>query len=536
MDGGEIRMNRTRLVLLLAATALGLYLTTWSPWVTWAQWGEDGPELEGAVRTLGIPHPTGYPLFLLLGRAIATVLPLPWSAVNVLSLLSAVAAVAAVGWAGAALAHRIRPGRGAEAEGSGFLAGILFAVSLTWWGQSGIGEVYTLHIALAAGALALVVEGGDRRSLLAAYLVGLGLVHHRLMLPFAGLLVAYRGLRGDRRPRWTTVVAFVAPLTLYLVLPLRSRLDPPFDWGNPEGPRTLWATMSGAPYQRYLFADGVGAWLARAGRALRYLPVAQLGGAGAMLALLGLGVAWRRAPREGLLLSLLVLGSLLLAAAYAIPDPAAYFLPAVLGLALAAGLGGGFLLERAAGTPAGATRAAAVSTLLAVLAVPTAFHAAHVAARADAREADGFLYAVEGTAALAPGALVISHGDGRTFSLWYGVDVLSPRPDVVVLYDNLLDWFWYRRNLAERCPDVQLPAPGTPREASWRLLVERNLRRRPVYVTQPEPSLPLRYDATRAGPLYRITEANLTAGASTGTPGTEAPPGPGAARTPPSYR
>jgi hypothetical protein len=529
-------MNRTRLALLLAAVALALHLPAWSPWVTWSHWGEDGPELEGALRTLGVPHPTGYPLFLLLGRVLALGLPLPWSAANLLSLLAAVGAGAGVGLAGAALAKRVRPGHPREATANGFLAGTLFMLSFTWMGQAAIGEVYTLHLALAAWALALLLERGPRPRLLAAYLLGLGLAHHRLTVPLVGLVLLYRFLEGDRRPRPATVAVFLLPLTLYLVLPIRSRFDPPFDWGDPEGLRSLWATVSGAPYRGYLLQDGVGAWLARAGRSLRYLPAAQLGGVGAALALVGLAVTWRRAPREGVLLTGLLLGSVLVAAAYAIPDPAPYYLPAIFGLALAAGVGGAFLLERVLALRGGVLRSAAAAALLAALTAGISLPAARNAARTEARDESAFLYAVEGTAALLPGALVISHGDGRTFSLWYGVHVLSPRPDVVVLYDNLLDWPWYRSYLAERCPEVQLPAPGTPREASWRLLVERNLARRPIYVTEPEPSLPLRYGILGAGPLYRVTEANLTARASSERPGT-APRRPAAeARTAPTHR
>ncbi|HEX2612144.1 MAG TPA: DUF2723 domain-containing protein, partial [Fibrobacteria bacterium] len=57
--------------LLVAVLALAVYLVTLSPFMTW----EDSGELATAAATLGIPHPTGYPLFAMLGR-IFSVLPL----------------------------------------------------------------------------------------------------------------------------------------------------------------------------------------------------------------------------------------------------------------------------------------------------------------------------------------------------------------------------------------------------------------------------------------------------------------------------
>ena len=90
-------MTERRLFFLLIAVALALYLPTASGLVTWSHFGEDGPELEGAARTLGIAHPPGYPLFILGAHVLGTFLPPPASAVNLLTLLAAAVAVGAVG-------------------------------------------------------------------------------------------------------------------------------------------------------------------------------------------------------------------------------------------------------------------------------------------------------------------------------------------------------------------------------------------------------------------------------------------------------
>src|SRR5437899_1481108 len=88
-----------------ALAALWAYALTLSPTVAWVNLGEDSGDLLAASATLGIPHPTGYPLFVLLGR-LATFLPLGTIAFRI-NLVAAVAAAASVyfvvGLAGAVL-------------------------------------------------------------------------------------------------------------------------------------------------------------------------------------------------------------------------------------------------------------------------------------------------------------------------------------------------------------------------------------------------------------------------------------------------
>ncbi len=507
------------ILLVLAAV---LYLSTWSPALTWEHYGEDGPELEAAGRTLGVPHPTGYPLLMLIVRVVSLAAPPPVSALNLVTLLAAVAAVGAAGMAGRALGRRVWGPDSRWADAAGLLGGAIFATSLTWWKQAVIGEVYTLHIFLVAATLALVFTGGTRRALLAVWLMGLGLAHHLQTVPFILVVIAYAIMGRRRRPHPLMPVLLLAPLSLYLVLVIRSRMDPAFDWGNPETLRSLWWTMSGAPYRGNLFSGGWEMFGPRLLDAAIHGPVAQIGAAGAALAVAGWMAAAVRARREAVALALLFAGTQVVAAAYAIPDSAAYYLPGVLALALSAGLGGAWLLERAvrAGRRAGRWKLAPAAGVAGGLAALFAVHTAGMIPRADVSRLDGASdYARAGMAALAPDALVLAHGDGRTFALWYGAAVLRPRPDVVVLYDNLLDWPWYRDFVARRYPGVGLPPPGLSRPVMRGAMIERHLDERPVYVTELEPELAHLFRTEPAGPLYRVSRRpppDLTGAASTG--------------------
>ncbi len=222
--------------------------------------------------------------------------------------------------------------------------------------------------------------------------------------------------------------------------------------------------MSGAPYRGFLLGGGLHATVTRWTDAFIHGPVDQLGLAGAVLAALGLTLAAVRAPRTALLLVLILGSSSAIAAAYAIPDPAAYYLPAVLGLALAAGLGAGALARLAfiAGQNLGSPwRAVPHATALALLTASLVLEVHRVRPHADARwDLAGLEYARIGPATLPPRSLVITSGDGRTFSLWYGAWVLAPRADVAILYDHLLDWPWYQAEVKQQFPDLLLPPVG----------------------------------------------------------------------------
>jgi hypothetical protein len=77
-----------------ALAALWVYAVTLSSTVTWRNHGEDSGDLLVASATLGIPHPTGYPLYVVLGR-VASLVPIGSLAYRI-NLVSALAGAAGV--------------------------------------------------------------------------------------------------------------------------------------------------------------------------------------------------------------------------------------------------------------------------------------------------------------------------------------------------------------------------------------------------------------------------------------------------------
>src|SRR5512144_2894353 len=122
------------LAAALGVGSLLLYGMTAAPSV--AGLFDDTLEFQVVLPTLGIAHPSGYPLYTLLGKLATVLLPLrdPAGRAN---LFSAAAAAVGVFYS---LALRLVHHRGAAA-----VATVALAISPTWWSQATIAEVYALH-------------------------------------------------------------------------------------------------------------------------------------------------------------------------------------------------------------------------------------------------------------------------------------------------------------------------------------------------------------------------------------------------------
>ncbi len=191
-----------RAALAVGAAALLVYLLTLAPTVT--LW--DAGEFLTAARTLGIPHPPGTPLVVLLGHVWGQLLffgNYAWR----LNLLSALSSAATAGFfyliAERALAGEERVTRTAGAAAAALLASFTF----THWQNSNETEVYALATTGIAGIAWLALRWRDQRAepgaarllLLAVYILGLAVGAHLLTLlvgPALSLFV-WHVLRGS---------------------------------------------------------------------------------------------------------------------------------------------------------------------------------------------------------------------------------------------------------------------------------------------------------------------------------------------------
>ena len=230
---------------LAGLVVFALYVLTLAP--TTAMW--DASEYITAAYTLGIPHPPGNPLFVLLGR-VATLLPFGSVAVRVNLLAAASSAVAAAIWflvAERVLAQWFER-RWSRLVGAS-LAALLSATAFTVWNQSVVNEkVYTVSLAFFAIVSWLTVlwcddpdgRRADRLLVLIAYLIGLGYANHPagfLVAPAVGVAVLARRPRTVLRWRLVgaALLALVLGLTPFALEPIRAAHHPAMNEGEPTG-------------------------------------------------------------------------------------------------------------------------------------------------------------------------------------------------------------------------------------------------------------------------------------------------------------
>jgi hypothetical protein len=233
-----VRADRQIAILLFAVVFAG-YLRMIAPDVL----SGDAGEFQFAAWNWGLAHPTGYPLYLLVGGAWQHLLGLlgisPAWALNALNALTGAAAVCLT----YLVVQRWLIGPLIISRIAALFSALYLAANPTFWSQSLIAEVYPLYVVflllIVWAAQGLEIGSTDQedaevypshhrnRILLLFFLVGLSLTHHAMTLLFIPGLLAYIWLVD--RPFWRSprlivgsLLAAALPLLLYLYIPLRS--------------------------------------------------------------------------------------------------------------------------------------------------------------------------------------------------------------------------------------------------------------------------------------------------------------------------
>lgn len=409
----------------MALGALALYIYTAYPEPGWI----DSGVLAFVSHTLDIPHPTGKQLYVILSRLFAAVWPGSFFPLTLLSSLCVSAGV----WT---IARFPYPGGPASAALGGIAAAIALGVAPLVWEQGTINEVHGLQILLFAGFLHFWFHGpSPRRLIMMCYLASLAFGNHGtgiFLAPFlmAGLWQARRRLRLF----WTAVAAGVFGLSLFAYFPIRSAGGALLDWGGTSRWTGFWHHVSGWQYSIWFGADDL-AGLGRSAAAFFGTLWDNLPWLIPPAALFGLYSLWRTKRRAFWASAIAFLFCAYFSCNYTIPDIAAYYLLAVIVVAVWAGIGVAQVHTR--NRWAGYTAAAAVILPL-VAAFPGRLraldrHEFHVAC-------DWVRDALE---TVAPGSLVLTR-EWDHYSPWlYLRFVRGFRPDVNWIDTELLRRSWY---------------------------------------------------------------------------------------------
>lgn len=384
----------------------------------------DSGELSAVAWTLGVAHPTGYPLWTVLAHIWSHIIPLG-EPVWRLSAMSALCA-------GIASWGLFKAGRELGFEtGASVSVAIAFPLLHLTWSTSTQAEVYALGAALVAMFLFLLARWfrGKCHPAPVFYLAGLVLTNHMsgasVVLP--GLVLM--AILNRKALAWAWVL--LVPLTIYLYLPIRSLHEPFFDWGDPQNLTNFLWHITGKQYGVWMFAGGVGVFLTNlsgiAEETWRNWNI------GVLLLILGIFLAqrhWRFTLLAAGLLSFIYL------AGYSIPDIGDYFLPLFTVICLLSG----FALTR--------LRRFSWAGLV-IPGLLFAFNFGKVNRRGDTFARD---FARAHLADLEPGALALCNYWDLVSPVLYLQHVKGERQDIAIIDKELLRRSWYIKHIKVHHP------------------------------------------------------------------------------------
>ena len=476
--------------------ALLFYSWTLAPTVTLT----DSGELVVVARGLGIAHPPGVPLWIILAH-LASLVPLGNVAQRInfssavfaaltCAMLTLVVAEVIVTASYLAAAKRRKKGSKKIEElavtqpmvaAPALGAGLLMAFSRTLWSYATITEVYALNALLIVTIFFLMLRWRrriveDRMHLSigqvtrhdvflysAALIFGLALgVHHvtvALTLPAVAVIVfRTQGVRffTSRRLVYAALISIGALVAVYAYLPLAASRSPVINWGHPRSLQEIWWHLTGRQYQVYFSfkPEIMGEQFAEFCRmALRefgfpWLPLSLV------LAFAGLGDAFKRDRTIFWFLLTIVIADLAYALSYEIAeDKDAYYLPTFISIAIAAGLGIRWLIRGALSKSLPVVKPS-LAAVVAVLVVSTIALTANWPFNNRRRYFIAHDYVDNLLKAIAPNGLLLTLDWQVVSPMFYAQEIEQLRPDVKVVDINLLRRSWYFDYLKHAYPGL----------------------------------------------------------------------------------
>jgi hypothetical protein len=460
----------------LASLAFAVYLDTLAPTVTFIDSGELGSD----AIVLGIAHPTGYPLFTLLGWLFVHI-PLgmqPIFQLNVLSAILCASALFVFFQCFVLLLSATFAGGETQLDQKSkpriptLLAATTGALTLgfseTYWSEALSVEVYSLHLFLISLVLLLFLKSLQGSNPLIrseaegvsplgawhgfAFVLGLSFANHMTtLLLIPGLCYLFFATHRFSREACLKLLyaapPFLLGLSVYLYLPIRAAQNPVLNWGNPSTLETFLWHVTGKQYRVWFLSSAETAvkqfnyFLEALPSEFAYVPL--------VLAPVGLIHLYRSNRRLLYFTVILFLSCLLYSINYDIHDIDSYFLLAYIVVVVWILIGANVFLDvglRRRGIPVGA-----VVCLLIGL-IPLSLHYQGVDGSRNYTVED---YTRNMFDSFEKNALVISYQwDYFVSSSYYAQLVEKYRSDVIVVDKELLRRSWYFSQLERQHPQL----------------------------------------------------------------------------------
>lgn len=183
----------------------------------------DSGEYQYMAYILGVPHSSGYPLYILLAK-LFTFLPFGDVAyrVNLFSVVAAAVAAPFIYW----IARRLGLNRAPA-----ILASVIFLVTPSMWGGAVQAKTYALHVLLGVITIFFALRWHQQNKLRdfygGAFVFGLGLTNHHViafLAPALAVLLWFNRTRLSRTMIVRGAMLMLLPLLLYAYIPIRANM------------------------------------------------------------------------------------------------------------------------------------------------------------------------------------------------------------------------------------------------------------------------------------------------------------------------
>ncbi len=493
----------------------------------------DSGELATVATTLGIAHPTGYPLFTLIGWMFAHA-PIGLRTIFKLNLMSGLLCAAGLFLFYKFLVFLFDEFLAANRKGEmlptqkafhvylpASFGALMLGLSETYWSQAVSVEVYSLHVVFLGALLFLFAkamyidmtsqngkadrEPGNLYRYFFAFLLGMSFTNHMSTIFLApAFLYLFFSIHGFKSGSWKTIAGLMLPfaigLSVYLYLPYRASEQPLLNWGNPVDFERFFRHTSGKQYAVWLFSSTETA-RTQLTYFLKMLPE-EFGYFALLFVPVGIWSFFKSNRKMFVFTLLLFFGCVLYAINYDIHDIDSYFLLAFVTVAIFMGAGIRYLFIL--------RHQPSARKVILVLAVGGVVlngwsHYSRVNLN-DMRLVEE--YTLDMFDSIEPNGIIISYQwDYFVSASYYLQHIEQVRTDVVVIDKELLRRSWYFKQLEKMYPwliaqsrpeinaylvELQKFENNLPYNPSLienmyarliRSFIEKNLVSRPVYVT-----------------------------------------------------
>ncbi len=473
----KLATNKFAHLVTLIVFQLALYLLTMPRNLSWGAYGNasDGGELITALNFLGVPHPPGYPTYIILLKIFTSIIPFGNLALksNLFSVLTSIAAISIMFLFTFKLSEKIFP------EFPRFIklivcsiGGFIISASPLFWSQSIVTEVYSLNALFVSIILLIsykIIDNPDSESyktkcLVWGLAVGLSLGNHLTILAVIAPLfcIILTELKLNFKKYIYIVTGLIIGLSTYIYIPISAAQNPPINWGGADTFSGFIWLITAEPYREYVLGINQSLLFSRL---IEYMQILflQFNPLGIFLCIIGGLAIFRKMPKLFYPLTVSTIILSLYSLSYNSVDFEVLMIPALMIISVGISIGCLHILYLLKTTTLIEQKHLQVFSIVIFLSsiimiLPVFSIYSNFKSLDQTRTNPAISYIDEMTQHLPPESVILANTDKEVFSLWYNQFILHPELNIKVIAIPLLQYDWYRSQIQllfpENIPDL----------------------------------------------------------------------------------